>query len=253
MIDMSFSHFIKEVGIELGLITDRFKRQKAFIGEPGQQRLFRDICIVGMGGLGTSTADMLARSGIKSMKIIDADIVEYSNLQRQTLYSETDVGKKKIVAAKDRLQLINSSIDVIAVDQMLTSSNLNIMDSSLVLDCTDNLQARFLINKHCIAKRIPWIFASVAGDHGMIKVIRPGTACLRCFIHDNSQAETAAKIGVLNSAVQVASSIQVSLAMQLLLDETPEERLITFDVWNSILQKTEVKKNMRCPVCRESY
>jgi len=248
---MHWKTLLHELLADLGLATDRYKRQKAYLGEPGQERLHKNICIVGMGGLGTATADMLARSGVKSIKIIDNDFVEVSNLHRQTLYTETDVGKKKTVSAKERLSLINSSMDVLAVDQMLTQQNLAVLTSDIVLDCTDSLKTRFLINDYCAANNIPWIYASVAGDHGMVKVIRKGTACLRCFLKTDTLAESSDDIGILNTAVQVTSAIQVSLAMQLLLDETPDERLIDIDVWHTKLKKIEITP--RCPLCKESY
>jgi len=229
---------------------ERFKRQQEYIGEPGQRRLAKTVCIVGLGGLGTCSSDQLVRSGVKSLKLIDNDTVTDSNLQRQVLYYPEDIGKPKVDAAAKSLRKINSSLAIIKLNDRLRKENLRFLDSDIVLDCTDNVQSRFLINSYCVRNNIPWIYCTVAAGHGFAKAITKGTACLRCFHKARSRPENSSNSGVFNAAVQMASSIQVSIAMQILLEEACETRLISFDTWNSRISLIDVEKNKRCAVCR---
>ena len=139
----------------------RYSRQTLYrkIGKAGQKKLeIKKVCIIGLGGLGTVTSELIGRAGIGTLILIDNDIVEESNLQRQSLFDEEDIGKSKALTAEEKLKKINSKLEIISYNMRLTNKNTQLLDSDLVLDCSDNLESRFLINKHCIEKKIPWIF-----------------------------------------------------------------------------------------------
>ena len=143
-------------------MKDRYSRQMLLkeIGEEGQSKLdYKKVVIVGIGALGTVAAELLARAGIGSLRLIDRDVVEESNLQRQILFTEKDVGKSKSVMAAEKLKEINSLIKIESYPLHLDPKNVSLLqDADLVLDCTDNLETRFLINDHCRKEKIPWIY-----------------------------------------------------------------------------------------------
>jgi len=223
--------------------ANRYHRQVAYIGRPGQARLLKKVCIVGAGGLGTATADMLARSGVHDIRIIDSDKVEESNLQRQTLYDSYDIGQKKVLAARRRIMQINNLVRLDAIDNRLSKENLQLLDCDLVLDCCDDMKTRFLINRYCVTNGIPWIYCAVATDKGLVKLITRDSACLNCFQKPGAEPESGR---VLNTTVQVASSIQTSLALRFFLYEEEDARLYSFNIWDYSFRKIEVRKQEGC-------
>jgi len=208
-----------------------------------------DIAIVGVGGLGSVACKMLARTVDNDFVLFDDDIVNISNLHRQILYTEADIGEKKVDAAVRRIHDINPKLSVTANAVKLTKSNLNKLDARVVLDCADNLKISYLLNRYCVKKKIPLIFATVAGDHGFVKVI-DGDACLNCFYKQPREAENSGNIGVLNTAVTLASSIQLEMAMQILKGQPYEKSLISFDIYNLRITKIKVLQRKDCGVCR---
>ncbi len=168
----------------------RYSRQMLFsqIGESGQKQIQdSSVLIVGCGALGTVSANHLVRAGVGRVKIVDRDYVELENLQRQILFDEEDARSSlpKAVAAVDKLKKVNSDIliepFVLDVNPKNVESLVNAVD--LVLDGTDNMETRFLINDACIKNGVPWIYAGVVGSEGMTMDIIPGkTACFRCLI-----------------------------------------------------------------------
>ncbi len=231
----------------------RYSRQVIFehIGKDKQDLLHNSkAAIVGCGGLGTRTAELLARAGVGKLILIDKDNVELSNLQRQTLFYESDIGKPKVQAAKEKLELINSTIKVEAKTEALNKTNIDLLKSDLVLDCTDNLDTRFLINEYCVANKIPWIYAGVVGSTGMIMSIMPRRDyCFNCIFKETCCNENCETRGILNSAATAVSAIQTTEALKILTKQTPENALITIDIWSLKLSKINVKRNPNCPVC----
>ncbi|MBT3407970.1 HesA/MoeB/ThiF family protein [Candidatus Woesearchaeota archaeon] len=230
-------------------ILDEIKRYKHSLFDHNDKSKSKSICIVGVGGLGTTAADMIVREGFKSIILIDDDIIELSNLQRQVLYDERDIGKFKVDIAKQKLLNINSSVKIKTHQTKITQDNIHLITSTLVLDCCDNIDTRFIINKFCYEENIPWVYTTVAGDHGFAKIITPESACLRCFYKNPKEAETSQNIGILNTAVHLASSIQVTLAFQYLNNKEYDNSLISFDIWNPKITKIKVKKNPNCKIC----
>ncbi len=240
----------------------RYIRQEIFkeFGKEGQERLRNStITIVGLGALGTVSSDLLARAGIGKLILIDRDIVDLSNLQRQSLFTEKDIGKPKALQAKLHLKKINSEININFFIEDLNFRNIfdvikkGVGNVDLVLDCTDNLETRFLINDFCVKNKSPFIYASAVGSKGYIFNIIPEiTACLRCFLKEACPLETCETLGVLNSITHLVSSLQVSEAIKILLNKNYEKKLLFIDVIKNNFLKVQVNKDSRCFCCSKN-
>jgi molybdopterin-synthase adenylyltransferase len=244
--------------------AERYSRQILFssIGESGQKKLKKGrIAVIGCGGLGSNITNSLTRAGVGFIRIIDKDRVEISNLQRQLLFDEKDVDKKlpKALIAKDKLNLINSDVEVEAIVDEVNKKNIGIFlqGVDLVLDGTDNFETRFLINEECVKNNIPWIYGSVAASYGMVCNIIPKSGyCLRCIFKDlpaNFTGASSSNVGILSSAVSVVASIQTTEALKILTGNIAAltKGLIILDVWDLSLEIIEIEKDTdhRCPVC----
>ena len=235
----------------------RYIRQQIFeeIGKKGQEKLGKSsAAIVGLGALGSVSAQLLARAGIGRLVLVDRDIVELSNLQRQPLFDENDVGKPKALAAKEKLAKINSEAEVQFFIDDLNYENIGEIlgrNIGLILDCTDNLETRFLINDFSVKNKIPFIYSSAVGSKGYVfNVIPDKTACLRCFLKEAAALDTCETAGVLNTITGLIPSIQANEAIKILLKKgNPEKNLLFFDVWKNELSKTKINKNNGCICC----
>ena len=236
----------------------RYLRQEIFkeIGKKGQEKLKkRIIAIIGLGALGSNSAELLTRAGIRKLLLIDRDIVELSNLQRQSLFNEEDIGKPKASQTKKHLNKINSDVEINFIIDDLNIENIGKIFSQrknfdLILDCTDNLETRFLMNDFCIKNKIPFIYSSAVGSKGYVfNVIPEKTACLRCFLKEATQLDTCETTGVLNSITNLISSLQVSEAIKILLKKDFERNLLFFDIWKNELLKIQINKNKNCGCC----
>lgn len=237
----------------------RYSRQVIFekIGSEGQKKLNKSkVTIIGMGAIGTRTAELLARAGIGNIVIIDRDIVELSNLQRQTLYTEEDINKSKAFAALGHLKKINSQIKVKAIFKDINYKNIESnVKGDLIIDCTDNMESRFLINEYSMENKVPWIFSSVIGSTGMLFNIVPSkTACFNCiFKEPEEMLGTCDTEGIINTTSNLISSLQVTEAFKILTKQPITKELIYYDVWKNKMEKTKVKKLPTCPVCNKKY
>ncbi len=226
------------------------------IGEDGQERLSEaEVTIIGLGGLGTVISDALVRCGIGTAKIIDKDVVEESNLQRQTLYNEKDVGKKKADAAHGRLKNINSEVKIRKYAEEVDPSNIEdlIEGADIVLDATDNIDTRYIINEACVKHDLPWIFTSVMGTYGMTLNIFPKVGpCLRCLLPDGPRSESfqnGSEAGILFSLPRVMGNISATEAVKYLVNNEPREGLLTVDLWKNDYMLTSVARNEDCVCC----
>lgn len=224
------------------------------IGKEGQEILQgKTVAIVGIGALGTVAAELLARAGVGSLILIDRDIVEESNLQRQTLFEEKDIGKSKATAAEKRIKDINSTIKTEIHAIHLNPQNIRILqDSNLILDCTDNFQTRFLINDYCRKENKPWIHAAAIKTSGYVMPVFPDGACLQCFLTESSQ-ETCDTVGVLNTITVSIASLQATLALKILLGKEVEPILYHYDIWNQNFKKLNIKNKENCLTCSGNY
>lgn len=249
-------------------LHERYSRQILFagIGELGQRRLLSSrVVLVGCGALGTAVANLLVRAGVGRLRIIDRDFVEPSNLQRQTLFDESDARESlpKAVAAERRLRAINSEVSIEGVVADLTPKNAEELLSGhdLILDGTDNFETRFLLNDAAVKSGLPWIYAAVVAGYGVTMTVHPGiTACLACVLDSPHDAvahteDTCDTVGVLASAAGVIASIEAASAIKILVGpakdatQPPTTRLISFDVWSGDYRSCRVERNPQCPIC----
>ena len=224
---------------------ERYSRQELFqgVGEVGQTRLrAARIAIVGCGATGSAVASLLARAGVGTIRIIDRDYVEPSNLQRQTLFDEADARESlpKAIAAARKISAFNSDVVVDAQVADLTPSNVESLleGSALVLDGTDNFETRYLVNDYAVKHGVPWIYAAAVGSYGVTLNVLPGrTACLACIFPDSPSGavETCETSGILNSAVSLIASIEATEAIKFLIGAEKKLRrtLLSWDVWEN--------------------
>jgi molybdopterin/thiamine biosynthesis adenylyltransferase len=241
---------------------DKYSRQVLFarIGAEGQKRLLSSaVVIVGCGAIGAAAANLLVRAGVGRVRILDRDYVEPSNLQRQTLFEESDARESlpKAVAAERRLRAINSDVNVEGIVADLNPKNARVLLTGfpLILDGTDNFETRFLINDLAVETNTPWIYAAAVSSYGVTMTVRPDlTACLACLLDYSGglgMEETCDTIGVLGSVVNLIASLQSTEALKFLLGSEPElhGRLISADVWTGRFQSVLAERNRDCRAC----
>jgi len=246
-------------------LQEKYSRQMLFagIGPQGQQRLLASrAAIVGCGAIGAAAANLLVRAGVGYIKIIDRDFVEPSNLQRQTLFDESDALNvlPKAIAAHRKLCSINSSVAVEGVVADLRPRNAEtLLDGvDLLLDGTDNFETRFLINDVAVKSGRSWIYAAAVASYGLTMTIRPGaTACLACLLESATATqgleETCDTIGVLGPVVNLIASLEVAEALKILSGhpEALHGRLVSCDVWTSRMQSIGVARHPECRACSQ--
>jgi molybdopterin-synthase adenylyltransferase len=244
-------------------LQEKYSRQMLFagIGPEGQKRLLASrAAIVGCGAIGAAAANLLVRAGVGYLRIIDRDFVEPTNLQRQTLFDESDALNvlPKAVAAERKLRSINSSVTVEGVVADLSPRNAEALlaEVDVLLDGTDNFETRFLINDVAVKSGRPWIYAAAVASYGLTMTVRPGeTACIACLLESGSAAhgleETCDTIGVLGPIINLIASLEVAEAMKLLSGrpEALHGRLLSCDVWTGRMQSVGVARNPRCRAC----
>lgn len=243
--------------------VERYAKQTRFapIGERGQARLRSStVLLVGAGALGSVLAETLVRAGVGRLRLVDRDLVELSNLQRQTLYTEqhaTD-GEPKAIAAAQRLRAINSGIEVETHVADVTHRNLPALadGADLLLDGTDNFSTRYLLNDYAVANERPWVYAGVVGAEGRVMPIVPGaTACLACLLPEPPAAgetETCDSAGVVGPAVNVVGSLAAAEALKLLVGDEGAlaHGLTVIDLWANHYRRLAVPRSSDCRACR---
>jgi adenylyltransferase/sulfurtransferase len=240
----------------------RYARQIAFapIGEEGQRALAAaHIAIIGMGALGSVSAELLVRAGVGFLRVIDRDYLSPNNLQRSVLYTEEDVRTllPKAIAAQQHLAAINSRVTVEAAVADVNARSIEnlIQDVDLVLDGTDNFEARYLINEACHKLGKPWIYGGALGAAGSMMVIRPDGPCFRCLQPVATlpgSYPTCVTEGVLATTTTLVASLQVTEALKLIIgadEATNDYRSI--DVWTGEIESIPVERNPACKVCAE--
>lgn len=244
-------------------MNERYSRQILFggIGARGQEKLLSArVLLVGCGALGAAHAETLARAGIGFLRIVDRDFVELTNLQRQTLFRESDASNRlpKAVAAKNRIAEINSEIEVEEIVADVNHSNIEgfIKDVDLVLDGTDNFQVRYLMNDACVKLKKIWIYGAAVSGYGTTMTIQPGeTPCLRCIFEEMpaaGSAPTCDTAGVIQPVIASISAIQTTEAMKILTGNTDRlhKSLIQIDVWQNDWRKIKLgKPGTDCEAC----
>ncbi|MBM4326300.1 MAG: HesA/MoeB/ThiF family protein [Deltaproteobacteria bacterium] len=242
--------------------TPRYSRHVllSFIGEEGQRKIERSrVLVAGLGALGSLIATLLARAGVGFLRIVDFDAPELHNLHRQILYDEADTlpGISKAQAAKQKLCAANSSVQIDAVEAVISSGNVERLTEGvdLVVDALDNIRARYFVNDMAVARAIPYVFGGAVEASGNVMTIIPGkTPCLRCLWPNPEAVEghpTAASVGVLSSAATAVASVEVTEAIKLLVGRYEDilGGLLVMDLWRNTFHRVPVLPNPTC-ICR---
>jgi len=242
----------------------RYHRQTVFraLGLEGQRRLAAGrALIVGMGGLGTWLAELLARAGVGFLRIVDDDHVDLTNIHRQSLYDESDAAaaRSKVIAAAERLAAVNSDVNIEPVAKRVDHVSIARLadDMDVLLDGTDNFATRYLINDYAVKTHRPWVFAGAVGAKAQTMTIVPGrTACLRCVLPAPPPActePTCRSAGVLGPAVAAVAAFQAGEAIKILAGhiEAISPYLLKFDMWANSVQRLDAIAARRsdCACC----
>jgi molybdopterin-synthase adenylyltransferase len=244
-----------------GSEQERYSRQIRFepIGEEGQRRISEaSVAIVGCGALGSFQAEALARAGVGTLRLIDRDYVDFSNLQRQWLYQEKDAAEEvpKAVAAARRIQAINANVRVETFVNDVTPSNVEelVGNCELILDGTDNFETRYLLNDLSVKRGVPWIYGAAIGSYGIVMPVVPGRGpCFSCVYPDPPAGvlPTCDVNGVISPITASVAAWQVAAALRLLVGWPGFEcRIQSFDVWEGTGKSVNAGvRDPSCPAC----
>jgi molybdopterin/thiamine biosynthesis adenylyltransferase/rhodanese-related sulfurtransferase len=232
------------------------------VGEEGQQRLLdARALLVGAGGLGSPASLYLAAAGVGTLGIVDADVVDESNLQRQIVHSTDRLGEPKVLSAKRTLEALNPDVNVVPFQERLTSENVERIFAEgwdVIVDGADNFPTRYLVNDASVWHGVPVVHGSIFRFEGQVTVFSPGAGpCYRCLFPQPPPAELApscAEGGVLGVLPGIIGSIQANEALKLILHrgDSLAGRLLLFDALSTTLDEVTVRRNPYCPVCGES-
>jgi molybdopterin/thiamine biosynthesis adenylyltransferase len=227
------------------------------IGYDGQLTLRNArVCIVGLGGLGSAAAIQLAAMGVGHLRLVDYDVVELSNLQRQHLYDIRSIGYPKVEVAAKRLRALNRYIEIEVLPLFLDADNAEdiIREMDVVVDGLDRMTPRYALNRACVKLGVPYVFGAAIITFGNVATIIPGeTACLECFQRDldDETLPTCAVLGVHPSIISVVASIEVAEATRIILGKKPRliDKLLHCDIEHLEFQEVEVFRSEDCAVC----
>ncbi len=234
---------------------DRFSRQIPLIGSQGQASLARArVGIVGVGALGSAALELLARAGVGFLRIIDRDLVDLSNLQRQHLFTLEDLGKPKATAAAQRIQTLSPETEVDPRTQDLNPETVEdlLSDLDFIVDGTDNLETRFLINDYAVKTGTPWVYGGAIRREGIVMPIVPGEGpCLRCLLpKPPSQTESCWAVGVTPMITTVVAALQAEWVFDAITEaRKPSGFLYALDLATWAIHKVRVQRNPNCPTC----
>lgn len=245
-------------------VPERYSRQALFgaVGVKGQEKLRQvHVAVVGVGATGAAAASLLARAGVGTLTLIDRDFVEESNLQRQVLFDEADAreSRAKAEAARRKIEAFNSEVEVRARVTDLGPGNIHALlrEAAIVLDATDNFETRYLLNDYAVEQGKPWIYAAAVGSYAVTMNILPGeTACLACIFPEppGGAVETCDTAGILNTAVNLAASIEVTEALKWIVGARDKMRrsLLSCDLWSNEWSEVAAgAPRVDCAVCGE--
>lgn len=237
----------------------RYSRQIMLpkIDVDGQEKLLASrILIIGLGGLGSPIAMYLAAAGVGHIVLVDDDVVELSNLQRQIAHGSNDIGLTKVESAKQTLKELNPEIEITTFAQRLEKKELSkeIISADIVIDGTDNFTTRFSLNECCVKNKTPLVSGAAIRMEGQVSVFNktPSSPCYRCLYKDEGELDTScSNNGVLSPVVGVIGSIQATEAIKVLLNigECLDGKLLMFDALQMEWRTLKLKKDPQCPIC----
>jgi molybdopterin/thiamine biosynthesis adenylyltransferase len=243
----------------------RYSRQIMLkrIGLDGQLALKKaKVLIVGMGGLGNPVALYLAAAGVGNLYLADGDHVDLTNLQRQVLFNERDIGSNKADIAKEKLLLQNSELDIEVIDEMLDMElcqyYLSQLSVDLVIDCSDNLTTRYMVNQACFNHKVPLIIGAATGFDGQHLVLDARdqqSACYQCLFpaSEKAPAQNCQSVGIMGPVLAIVAGMQSLSALKLLTNNPPKiNQLSLFDGLTGQWQQFSLKKRKNCPVCQSA-
>ena len=229
-----------------------YERQQLFLGRAAQDNLFRaKVVLIGCGALGSNIGIGLARAGIGNIVLVDRDLVEEENLGTHQ-YSGHDIGLPKAIALKEKILEINRQIHTEAIVADVNRANIEdlVKGKDLVLDGTDNMLTRFLINDVCIKARVPWIYGSCVKSEGASALFYPSGPCFRCvFQKMPDKLDTCDTVGIMSTLPPIMANIQVGEAIKLLIGKSAGQDMVFYNSMEQTLEKAALKKNPKCKAC----
>lgn len=241
-------------------MNERYDRNLRIIGfgEEGQRALLAaGVLVVGAGGLGCAAIPYLAAAGLGTLAIADGDTVSLTNLQRQVLYTDADIGKGKAEAACAAAARLNPDLRTVCIPERLDRARMETLFPvyDCVLDCSDNAETKYLINDVCVKLHKPYVHAGVLGMAGQLMTYAPGRACLRCLFPEPEPAPpTADELGILGAAAGVLGAMQAAEAVKLItgLGAPLYDALLHADIGRGGFVRVSISRNPACPVCGDA-
>jgi adenylyltransferase/sulfurtransferase len=229
------------------------------IGVEGQEKIINGkVLIIGVGGLGAPAALYLAAAGVGTIGLIDGDVVDRTNLQRQVIHFTPDLNKAKVISAKEKIELINPNVKIDTFQDLITASNIRdyIRDYDFIIDGTDNFPTKFLINDACVIEKKAFSHGGILRFNGQTMTYTPGNACYRCVFHEpppKNAVPSCSQAGVLGAIAGMLGTVQATEALKYLTGagELLTNKLYYFDALKNEYRIINVNKTMDCPVCSD--
>ncbi len=227
------------------------------VGGEGQKKLLQSkVLIIGAGGLGSPILLYLAAAGIGTLGIIDSDLVDLSNLQRQIIHFTPDINKPKVESAKNKIEQLNPDVKIVTYNERLTSKNILeiIKDYDFIIDGTDNFPTKFLVNDACVMNNKPFSHAGILRFEGQTFTYTPGNMCYRCIFKEpppKGVVPTCSEAGILGAVAGVIGTIQAVEALKYILNkgELLTNKLLTFNALTTQFREIKLKRNNNCILC----
>ena len=240
---------------------ERYKRHILIknIGGQGQKKMVQaKVLLIGLGGIGSTVLQHLAAAGIGKIGLVDQDTVALSNLQRQTIYTFEDIGRKKVRVASNFIKNLNKNVDISEYDFFLNANNSNsvIGEYDIVLDGTDNVESRELINQHCVKLGKPLIFGGVSGWEGLVSLlVYKNSACFACIFKNSEKRSVffdCSSEGVLGVTTSLVGTLMVAETIKLICNtgQLLTNKLLICDALSGVTEILNVQKNEKCSVCQ---
>ena len=236
---------------------ERYSRQMMIFGVEGQEKLLNaKVLVIGAGGLGSCCLFYLTSAGIGKIGIVDNDCIELHNLNRQILYTTAERNIAKVNSAKDKLRRLNPDSQITTYHTRLTKNNIDeiLTGYDIVIDCSDNIYTKYLLNDFCVVNKKALFYASVINYDGQVMTILPEkTACYRCIFPNslNYRIETCNEMGVIGAVVGIVGSIQANEVLKYILglEALLINQILIVDALTLNIQRMKIKPNPNCPVC----